>query len=147
MRSHSSRRCPAVEYSGEDTLIIVTRDDFDVASMIEQAKKPASGAIVTFLGVVRDDDIERIELEVYEEAALKFLGEIRDVAMQEYAILSVDIIHRYGPLNIGDNIVLIIVRCGHRKEAFSACGFIIEQIKEKVPIWKKEDGKDFERWK
>ncbi|WP_256623656.1 molybdenum cofactor biosynthesis protein MoaE [Methanolobus chelungpuianus] len=125
----------------------MTKDDFDVASMIEQAKKPASGAIVTFLGIVRDDDIERIELEVYEEAALKFLEEIKDVAMQDYAIESVDIVHRYGPLNIGDNIVLITVSAGHRREAFSACEFIIEQIKEKVPIWKKEVGKDFERWK
>ena len=81
---------------------------------------------------------------MYEEAALKFLGEIRDIAIQQYALGSVDIIHRYGPLNVGENIVLIIASAGHRREAFSACEFIIEQIKEKVPIWKKEVGKNFE---
>jgi len=128
-------------------VISVTKDDFDVASMIDQAKLSTSGALLTFLGIVRDDDIKRIELEVYEEAALKLLVEIRDTAMQEYALGSVDIIHRYGSLNVGDNILLIIVSAGHRKEAFSACEFILEQIKEKAPIWKKEIGKDFERWK
>jgi molybdopterin synthase catalytic subunit len=127
-------------------VISVTKDDFDITSLINQAKLPSSGAVVTFLGIVRDDTIKRLELEVYEEFAVKFLEEIRDAAMQHYAIGSVDIIHRYGSLNVGDNIVLIIVSAGHRKEAFSACEFILEQIKEDVPIWKKEVGKDFERW-
>lgn len=127
-------------------MISVTKDDFDITSLINQAKLPSSGAVVTFLGIVRDDNIKRLELEVYEEFAVKFLEEIRDAAMQQYAIGSVDIIHRYGSLNVGDNIVLIIVSAGHRKEAFSACEFILEQLKENVPIWKKEIGNDFERW-
>jgi molybdopterin synthase catalytic subunit len=127
-------------------VISVTKDDFDITSLINQAKLPSSGAVVTFLGIVRDDNIKRLELEVYEEFAVKFLEEIRDAAMQQYAIGSVDIIHRYGSLNVGDNIVLIIVSAGHRKEAFSACEFILEQLKENVPIWKKEIGNDFERW-
>lgn len=128
-------------------MISVTKNDFDITSLINQAKLPSSGAVVTFLGIVRDDDIERLELEVYEEFAVKFLEEIRDSAMQKYDLGSVDIIHRYGSLNVGDNIVLIIVSAGHRKEAFSACEFILEQIKENVPIWKKDIGNDFERWK
>lgn len=127
-------------------MIRVTKDDFDITSLINQAKLPSSGAVVTFLGIVRNDSIERLELEVYEELAVKFLEEIRDSAIQKYDIESVDIIHRYGSLNVGDNIVLIIVSAGHRKEAFSACEFILEQLKENVPIWKKEIGPDFERW-
>ena len=130
----------------EISVISVTKDDFDIASLINQAKLPSSGAVVTFLGIVRNDGIERLELEVYEELAVKFLEEIRDSAMQKYDLAYVDIIHRYGSLNVGDNIVLIIVSAGHRKEAFSACEFILEQLKENVPIWKKEVGKDFERW-
>lgn len=128
-------------------MIRVTKDDFDITSLINQAKLPSSGAVVTFLGIVRNDTIERLELEVYEELAVKFLEEIRDSAIQKYDIESVDIIHRYGSLNVGDNIVLIIVSAGHRKEAFSACEFILEQLKENVPIWKKEIGTGFERWK
>lgn len=128
-------------------MISVTIDDFDIASLINQAKSPSSGAVVTFLGIVRNDGIELLELEVYEELAVKFLEEIRDSAIQKYDVESVDIIHRYGSLNVGDNIVLIIVSAGHRKEAFSACEFILEQLKESVPIWKKEIGTDFERWK
>lgn len=127
-------------------MIRVTKDDFDITSLINQAKLPSSGAVVTFLGIVRNDSIERLELEVYEELAVKFLEEIRDSAIQKYNVESVDIIHRYGSLNVGDNIVLIIVSAGHRKEAFSACEFILEQLKENVPIWKKEIGNGFERW-
>lgn len=128
-------------------MIRVTKDDFDITSLINQAKLPSTGAVVTFLGIVRNDGIERLELEVYEELAVKFLEEIRDSAIQKYNVESVDIIHRYGPLNVGDNIVLIIVSAGHRKEAFSACEFILEQLKENVPVWKKEIGTVFERWK
>lgn len=127
-------------------MIRVTKDDFDITSLINQAKLPSSGAVVTFLGIVRNDGIEHLELEVYEELAVKFLEEIRDSAIQKYNVESVDIIHRYGSLNVGDNIVLIIVSAGHRKEAFSACEFILEQLKENVPIWKKEIGNGFERW-
>lgn len=127
-------------------MIGITRDPIDPAALIEQAKRPEMGALVTFLGVVRDDGIDRMELEAYEEVAVRELNAIRDEAVAKFPILSAHIVHRIGSLRIGDNILLIIVGAGHRKEAFDACEFILERIKQTVPIWKKEIGGGGERW-
>ncbi|MDV2482178.1 molybdenum cofactor biosynthesis protein MoaE [Methanoculleus sp. Wushi-C6] len=128
-------------------MIGITRDVIDAGAMIEAAKRPGMGALVTFCGVVRDDGgIERMELEVYEEVAVRELELIRDETMREYPIESVDIVHRVGSLQLGETILLIVVGAGHRKEAFEACEYILERIKESVPIWKKEIGEGGERW-
>ncbi len=127
-------------------MISVTRDDFDVNAVIDRVRRPDMGALVTFLGVVRDDGIEVMELEAYEEVAVKELGTIRDEAFAKYPVTAVEVIHRIGRLRVGENILLIVVGAGHRKEAFDACEHILERIKQSVPIWKKEIGKDGERW-
>ncbi|MCK8519741.1 molybdenum cofactor biosynthesis protein MoaE [Methanoculleus sp. 7T] len=127
-------------------MISVTRDDFDVNAVIDRVRKPDMGALVTFLGVVRDDGIEEMELEAYEEVAREELAAIRDEAFAKYPIESVEIIHRIGRLRVGDNILLIVVGAGHRKEAFDACEYVLERIKQSVPIWKKEIGRGGERW-
>ena len=130
----------------EVSMISVTRDDFDVNAVIDRVRRPDMGALVTFLGVVRDDGIEVMDLEAYEEVAVKEMETIRDEAFAEFPIEAVDIIHRVGRLRVGENILLIVVGAGHRKEAFDACEYILERIKHSVPIWKKEIGKDGERW-
>lgn len=130
----------------ETGMISVTRDDFDVNAVIGRVRRPGMGALVTFLGVVRDDGIDVMELEAYEEVAVKEMETIRDEAFEQFPIEAVEIIHRIGRLRVGENILLIVVGAGHRKEAFSACEYILERIKQSVPIWKKEIGKDGERW-
>ncbi|MDD3070526.1 MAG: molybdenum cofactor biosynthesis protein MoaE [Methanoculleus horonobensis] len=129
-------------------MIGITRDVIDAGVMIEAAKRPGMGALVTFCGVVRDDGgIERMELEVYEEIAVRELETIRDEAIRKYPIESVDIVHRVGTLFVGETILLIVVGAGHRKEAFAASEYIIDRLKQTVPIWKKEFGRDGqERW-
>jgi molybdopterin synthase catalytic subunit len=127
-------------------MIQLTRDQIDIDECIRKAKKPGVGGIVTFIGVVRDDGILSLELESYESAALLELQRIHDEAIKEFDIESADIIHRTGKLTIGDTIVLIVVAAGHRKEAFRACEFIIDRLKETVPIWKKEETRDGSRW-
>lgn len=127
-------------------VVTVTQEDFDIKRLIDERKNPDMGAMVSFIGVVRDDGIERIELEAHREVAVEELEAIRDEAFAKFPIKSVDIIHRIGDLNIGDNIVLILVGAGHRREAFEGCEYIIERLKERVPIWKKEYTKDGERW-
>ena len=127
-------------------MIQLTRDQIDIEAFIQGAKTPSVGGIVTFIGVVRDDCILSLELESYEEAALQELERIRDEAMKDFDIESADIIHRIGKLAIGDTIVLIVVAAGHRKEAFRACEFLIDRLKETVPIWKKEETEDGSRW-
>lgn len=128
-------------------MISITRDVIETGAMIEAAKRPGMGALVTFCGVVRDDGgVERIELEAYEDVAVRELETIRDEAMRNYPIESVDIVHRVGSLKVGETILLVIVGAGHRKEAFAASEHIIDRLKQTVPIWKKEFYRDGERW-
>ncbi len=127
-------------------MITVVKDDFDINEVIGSAKTRNMGALVTFLGIVRDDEIELIELEAYEEVAIRELEEIAAAAKELFDIESVDIIHRIGPLHVGDNILLIVVGAGHRRAAFEGCEYIIERIKKTVPIWKKERRRNGARW-
>jgi len=127
-------------------VISITHEDFDVNAMIQSRKAPEVGGLVSFVGIVRDDGITKIELEAFEEAALEELNLIKDEAFEKFPLMSVDIIHRIGMLNVGDNLLLILVAAGHRKEAFDGCEYILERIKETVQIWKKEYTKDGERW-
>jgi molybdopterin synthase catalytic subunit len=127
-------------------MISITREDFDPGTYINAVIASEVGGIVTFIGVVRDDGITAIELEAYEEAALEELHTIKDEAMSRFAITSVDILHRIGRLSIGDHIVLIVVGASHRRAAFEACEYIIDRIKETVPIWKKEYTEEGTRW-
>jgi molybdopterin synthase catalytic subunit len=127
-------------------MIKLQQDDFEVGKLVEAVKSKVTGAIVTFTGIVRDDGIEYMELEAYHDVAERELTVIRDEAMKEFPLHSVDIIHRTGPLRVGDNIVLIVVSAGHRKEAFLGCEYVINRLKQTVPIWKKEYLKDSSRW-
>ena len=127
-------------------MIEITNQDFSLDEMIKRAKRLDAGAVVTFLGTVRDDGIEMMELEAFQEAALPELESIRGEAMSRFDLLSVEIVHRIGRLSVGDNIVAIVCSAGHRDEAFQGCRYIIEELKKRAPIWKKEIGKYGERW-
>jgi molybdopterin synthase catalytic subunit len=127
-------------------LIEITNQNFSLDEMIKRSKRLDAGAVVTFLGTVRDDGIEIMELEAFQEAALLELESIRGEAMSRFDLLSVEIVHRIGRLSVGDNIVAIVCSAGHRDEAFQGCRYIIEELKKRAPIWKKEIGKYGERW-
>ncbi|OPX74829.1 MAG: molybdopterin guanine dinucleotide biosynthesis protein MoaE [Methanosaeta sp. PtaB.Bin018] len=127
-------------------LIRISDEDFSLDEMVRAAKRDDAGAVVTFLGTVRDDGIIEMQLEAYREAALPVLEGIKEEAEIRFNLKSVQIIHRIGQLSVGDNIVAIVCSAGHRDEAFQGCRYIIEELKSKVPIWKKEIGKDVERW-
>ncbi len=127
-------------------MINLTEADFSIDEIVKKAKREDVGAIVTFLGTVRNDNIQRMELEAYGEAAIPELEKIRDEAIARFNLKSVDIIHRTGSLAVGDNIVLIVCAAAHRKEAFEGCRYIIEELKVRVPIWKKEIAANGERW-
>ena len=127
-------------------MIAIQTGDVDIGALITDAKKKGTGAIVVFDGVVRDDDIWEMELEAYEEVAVPELEKIAAEAQAAYHLLSLDIIHRIGRLAIGENILVIVVSAGHRKEAYEGSRFIIEAIKAGVPIWKKELSRNGDRW-
>ena len=131
-------------------MIKVIREKFSVDEVIAAIRTGDMGAIVTFLGSVRNNsqgrDVERIEIQVYEMMAFKQLQSIREEAMKKFNVNEVAIVHRYGNLNVSENIMMIAVGAGHRPEAFNACRYILETIKEKVPLWKKEFTPDGDYW-
>ncbi len=124
--------------------IRVQREDFGLE---EETKKLLAcskriGGIVNFLGTARDfskgQEIHKIDFDHYPGMAEKRLSEIRDQALKDYDIIEVTIIHRVGEISIGENIVLIVVGAEHRKDAFRACSWCIDELKRITPIWKKE---------
>jgi molybdopterin synthase catalytic subunit len=127
-------------------MIEITEQDFSLDEMIKKAKRTDAGAVVTFLGTVRDDGIEMMELESFRESALQELESIRDEAVARFDLKSAEIVHRIGLLSVGDNIVAIVCSAAHRDEAFLGCRYIIEELKKRAPIWKKEIGENGERW-
>ncbi len=108
------------------------------------------GGVVTFLGTVRDfsrgRDVEKLEFEYYPGMAEKKLEEIRQLAKKKFDLIEVSVVHRYGELGTGENIVLIVAAAEHRKDAFEACRFVIDELKKHVPIWKKEYTAGGEVW-
>jgi molybdopterin synthase catalytic subunit len=127
-------------------VISVQAGDVDIGALIEAAKRPGTGAVVLFDGIVRDDDITEMELEAYEDVAVAEMEKIAAEATRLHNLLHVDIIHRIGRLRVGENILIIVVSAGHRPEAYAGSRYIIEEIKKSVPIWKKELTKDGGRW-
>jgi len=127
-------------------MVEITEQDFSIDDLIKRAKSAGVGAVVTFTGTVRDDGIQGMELEAYGEMALPELEKIRDEAVENFGLKFADVIHRTGFLSVGDNIVLIVCSAPHRKDAFEGCRYIIEELKVRVPIWKKELKDDGDKW-
>ena len=123
-------------------MIRVTKNDFSVDEELKHLITPSVGGIVTFVGVVRAESegqrVDSMEIEVYPEMAEKQLQIIRGEAIKKFGVEEILIVHRYGNLMVGDNIVLIAVSAGHRDSAFDACRYVIDELKKRVPIWKRE---------
>lgn len=130
----------------------VQREDFDTAAELERltAGRRHIGAVVTFTGLVRDvaegKPIQRMTLEHYPGMTEKQLGAIVAEAEGRWPLDACLVIHRYGALEPGDRIVLVIVASAHRQAAFEACGFLIDWLKTKAPFWKLEEQGGERRW-
>jgi len=108
------------------------------------------GGLVTFTGAVRDINkgkkVTRLEYEAYAPMAQKKLAQIGEEAREKWPGTEVAVLHRLGTLTPGELAVVIAVSAPHRKEAFRACEYVIDRLKEDVPIWKKEFAEDGEVW-
>jgi molybdopterin synthase catalytic subunit len=130
----------------------IQTQDFDLSSEIKQlrAGDPRVGAVAAFVGTVRDRndgaDVAAMTLEHYPGMTEKSLEEIIQKAKARWDIYDVLIIHRVGPLQIEDQIVLTAVTSAHRGEAFAACEFVMDYLKTLAPFWKKEDTPEGARW-
>jgi len=111
---------------------------------------PQSGGIDVFIGTVRDStkgkSVIRLEFEAYEPMALKEMDKIAAQTFEKWPVQKLLIHHRTGILEVGEVPVIIAVSCAHREAAFEACRFVIDTLKQTVPIWKKEIFEDGEVW-
>ncbi len=107
-----------------------------------------SGAIVTFSGLVRDEGgtLSRMEIEHYPGMTEKALASIRGEALTRFSLDGAAIIHRFGTLTPGDQIMMVATAARHRADAFSAAEFLMDYLKSRAPFWKKEFGSDGEVW-
>ena len=136
----------------ENQLVRVQRENFSIDRELDRIKSRSKriGGIATFIGIARDRskgrDVDSITFEHYEGMAEKKLREIRERGLKDFDILELLIIHRYGEITIGENIVLIIAGAEHRAEAFRACEWAISELKQITPIWKLEHTPEGEVW-
>jgi molybdopterin synthase catalytic subunit len=121
-------------------VVRLTRAPIDLTAL--QAVAPQDGALCLFAGVVRNENVGRrvthLEYEAYEEMALEVLADIERQARGRWPISELRIVHRLGRLEIGEASVAVAVASPHRAEAFAACRFAIDTLKQTAPIWKKE---------
>ena len=126
----------------------VQREDFDVGAEIRKltAGRTDIGAVVTFTGLVRGtaagEPITAMSLEHYPGMTEAELARVEEEALRRWSLQASTVIHRYGDLAPGDNIVLVITASAHRQAAFAAAEFLMDYLKSRAPFWKKETGPD-----
>lgn len=131
-------------------IVELTSHPIDVSRLIAHVNQPSNGGICTFLGVVRDNaegrPVVKLGYEAYESMAVAQMRAIVEEAMQRWDLDAVALSHRTGELQVGEASVAIAVGAPHRAEAFAACRYIIDTLKTRVPIWKKEFFQDGAVW-
>jgi len=131
-------------------MIEITEKPIDVLKVIEAATQHEAGAVNAFIGTVRNQTagrtVLRLEFEAYEPMAVSEIRKITDQANETWNLLGYAVSHRVGVLLPGDIAVVIAVATPHRKASFEACQFIIDSLKQTVPIWKREFFEDGDAW-
>ena len=131
-------------------LIRVTADELRADEAIAAVQSPAAGAINLFLGVVRDNNLGRnvgyLEYDAYPGMAERVMRELAEEAKQRFGLEDCAVFHRTGRLEIGETSLLVAVASGHRAESFEAGHWLVNEIKKRVPVWKKEVWEGGESW-
>ncbi len=128
----------------------ITPDEIDVNRVVEAVRRDEDGCVVTFVGVVRNQNrgkqVLYLEYEAYPEMALAKMRQIGQEVTSRWGLGHLAIVHRTGRIEVGEASVVIAVAAGHRHEAFEASHYAIDRLKEIVPVWKKEVYADGEEW-
>ena len=136
--------------SGGGELFEVTSDVLDPNRIVEAVRRDDAGAVTLFYGIVRNENIGRrvlyLEYDAYPEMATKVMREIAAEIRERFAIAEIACQHRTGRLEIGETSLLVAVSSAHRAEAFEACHAYVDELKARVPIWKKEVFEGGEGW-
>jgi molybdopterin synthase catalytic subunit len=127
-------------------MIYLTREPIDYHALTEAVRSPRCGAVALFLGTVRDltggQVTTHLDYEAYPPMAEKELARIEAEARRRWPVGAIALVHRLGRLGVGEISVAVAVSCPHRADAFAACRYAIDALKESVPIWKKENAPD-----
>ena len=136
--------------SGGAPLFVVTADPLDPRPLVESVRRDEAGAIALFFGVVRNENLRRrvlyLEYDAYPAMAIKKMKEVAEEVCAKFPVAEVGAMHRTGRLEIGETSLLVAVSSGHRAEAFEACHYAVDRIKQIVPVWKKEVWEDGSAW-
>lgn len=131
-------------------MIQITEWPIDISAVIQAASALDAGGSNIFIGTVRNKTnnktVRRLEYEAYESMAVAEIKKIVENASSRWKLLGYAVSHRTGTLVPGEVAVIVVVSTPHRKESFEACQFIVDELKVKVPIWKKEVFEDGEQW-
>ena len=131
-------------------MVRLTRDAIDHAALTDAVRRPGCGAVVTFLGTVRDltghEVTLALEYEAYPPMAERQMAGIEAEVRSRWPVGEVALVHRLGRLEVGEVSVAVAVSAPHRADAFDACRLAIDRLKEVVPIWKKDLGPGKAEW-
>ena len=131
-------------------MIAIVKESIDINALLQEVKDESAGAVVLFLGTVRNHDeagaISELYLESYVEMAQEALNKIEQEATKRWKLKKFSAVHRIGTLQVGEIIVAIAATAEHRQEAFEACRYAIDTLKKTAPIWKKEITGSTTRW-
>ncbi len=132
-------------------MFALVHDPIDVRAVRDAVAHPGAGAVLVFEGTARDSfegrTVTRLSYEAYEEMALKSLRELGREVADRWPQARLAIVHRLGEVPVGEPTVVIAVSAPHRAEAYAASRHALEQLKARVPVWKKEHYADGEAWK
>lgn len=131
-------------------MFVITQDPLDPKALVDFVRRDESGAVALFYGVVRNTSEDRrvlyLEYDAYPSMAVKKMREVAQEVRGHWPITEIAVAHRIGRLEIGETSLLVAVSSSHRREAFEACHYAVDRIKQIVPVWKKEVWESGEAW-
>ena len=131
-------------------MVKLVSEKISVDEILDSVEDHSSGGVVLFLGRVRDHAegrcVTKMDYEAYSEMAITKMQQIEETVRGRWPVQKMAMVHRLGKLQLGEISVAIAVACAHRKDAFEACHYAIDTLKETVPIWKKEYFANGEAW-